>query len=270
MLSSRRSRTDAFRRSHREGQKVRGVFRRWEAPELGWVEIDGHWLLARLGGEIAPGQGILFEIVELSPDIVLRQTGQPRGESGLAGDACQELAMVRVQLEASEAWANAETAPDQASFLRALSQDQEASKLLARILGLQETVNQALAGRASFGYVPWLLPGARRVEMLVLGGASGSEPSEGGDPDVLLGLELPHLGAARIHFTTTGAGEAFRVLLERFELRDAFLQFLETQTELLNGAVCMGVHPLPADAAPGVLGELMRLLRPQRRLDRHV
>lgn len=270
MPSSRRSRTDAFRRTHREGQKVRGVLRRWEAPQLGWVEIDGHWLLARLGGEVSPGQGILFEITELSPDIVLRQITRPPEEGGLAGDACRELAMLRVKLEASDAWADAEAARDRESFLGALSQDQNSLELLARIMSLQETVNKALAGKARFGYVPWLFPGARRVEMLVLGGASGSESSEVGDPDVLLGFELPKLGAARIHITTASAGEAFHLFLERIELRDEFLKFLETQTELLAGAVCLGVHPPPAGAAPGVLGDLMRLMRPQRRLDRLV
>lgn len=268
MPSSRKARTEAFRKAHRVGQQVRGTMIRWEGPGLGWVEIAGHWLLAALGGQAAPGQVLDFEITQLAPDIVLRQLGQPgAGAEGGVAAACHELSMARARLEDSDVWRQAAALGGREEFLQALADDPEALDKIAQVAALQEEVNEGLGGRARFGYAPWLIPGARRVELLVL---SGSGP-ETDNPDMLLGLEMPNLGAARLHLTHTETGEAFWLYLERMELRRRFLDFLETQAELLDGLACLGVLPLPPEGCAGVLGELARLLAPVgRRLNRLV
>ncbi|MFW5837498.1 MAG: hypothetical protein ACOCVM_05775 [Desulfovibrionaceae bacterium] len=266
MPNTRHHRTEAFRRSHRVGQHVRGTLVRWEGPGLGWVDIDGHWLLARLGGGASPGQVLEFEITRLTPDIVLRQLGHPAGGEGGLVDACRELSLARVRLEASKAFASAGNTGGREAFLSALAQDPGAVDRLAQLMALQEEVNQGLGGRARFGYAPWLIPGARRVELLTL---SGTGP-ETDNPDLLLGLELPRMGAARVHFTETRASEGFWIYLERLELRRDFLAFVELHSDLLDGLACLGVLALPPEATVGLLGELERLLRPGRRLSRIV
>jgi len=66
-------RAEAFRRSHRAGQKVVGVVKEWRDQDLAWVEIDGHRLLASVGRDTAPGLSRRFVIESLHPVIVLRE-----------------------------------------------------------------------------------------------------------------------------------------------------------------------------------------------------
>ena len=52
----------------------------WQSPGLAWVEIDGHRLLAQVSQDAALGHERMFLIVQISPDIVLRELpGKPSG-----------------------------------------------------------------------------------------------------------------------------------------------------------------------------------------------
>lgn len=66
-------RAGRFRRSHRVGQKVRGTVVEWRGPDLAWVELDNHGLLARISADPSLGQERTFLILSLTPDIVLRE-----------------------------------------------------------------------------------------------------------------------------------------------------------------------------------------------------
>lgn len=61
-----------FRKGRKPGDTIRGVFVRSGPPGHGWVEVDGHLLLARLDAEAFEGQVLLFVIERLEPDIMLR------------------------------------------------------------------------------------------------------------------------------------------------------------------------------------------------------
>lgn len=61
-----------FRKGRKPGDVIQGVFVRPGPPGHGWVEVDGHPLLARLDAEPAQGQVLHFVIERLEPEIMLR------------------------------------------------------------------------------------------------------------------------------------------------------------------------------------------------------
>jgi len=66
-------RSDRFRKGHRAGQKVKGMVMEWQSPGLAWVEIDGQRMLAQVSEDAVLGRERMFLVVQLSPDIVLRE-----------------------------------------------------------------------------------------------------------------------------------------------------------------------------------------------------
>jgi hypothetical protein len=62
-------RSDRFRKGHRAGQMVM----EWQSPGLAWVEIDGQRMLAQVSEDAVLGRERMFLVVQLSPDIVLRE-----------------------------------------------------------------------------------------------------------------------------------------------------------------------------------------------------
>lgn len=74
-----RDRAAAFRRDRRIGERVRGRSLREAEPGHVWVDIEGHELKARVSGALTPGEVLTFEIVELSPEVVLRHLARADG-----------------------------------------------------------------------------------------------------------------------------------------------------------------------------------------------
>jgi len=69
-------RAEAFRRAHAVGDKVRGRILRYDQPGRCWVEIDGRELLAETSLEAPVGGFLMFRIVSMEPEIVLRDLGE--------------------------------------------------------------------------------------------------------------------------------------------------------------------------------------------------
>ncbi|GAB7081017.1 hypothetical protein [Megalodesulfovibrio paquesii] len=91
-------RREAFRRSHRPGDRVRARFLEWElapadaeSPGLAWVLVDGHPLRAPLKGAFEQGDRFLLQVDALTPDILLSPVESApdvaaEGHSGEADD----------------------------------------------------------------------------------------------------------------------------------------------------------------------------------------
>lgn len=72
-----RNRRERFRRRRRPGQVVAGRVLGPAGEGLTWVDFDGAPLKARVAPETRPGTTLSFLILELSPDILLKEVAPP-------------------------------------------------------------------------------------------------------------------------------------------------------------------------------------------------
>lgn len=197
-----------FRKGRGAGDTVRGVFLRMETPEMGWINLEGEELLARLPGEgirPSPGDAVLFVIEAMDPEPLLRILPQQgvllRSPLPLARQAAIYSAkrdefdgLLRARLWTPMDEANpgvlheldADTARN--AMLDFLARDAEALEAYALVQLWAESLRAACrdGGLVVFRHLPWLCPAAACVEMAVLRSfATGKEESR-----LLAGLSL--------------------------------------------------------------------------------
>jgi hypothetical protein len=289
------SRAERFRRTHREGQTVRGSLLRQGADGLAWVRIDGQELLASVAGEHTPGRELFFRVERLQPDIVLKQLRGVRGASGapLAAIRLQaEVARFEALLDAALAAVDGEEgafpddsfqgpaaapvgAPDdatarRAAFLALVAARPELLRAYAALLAREREINARLAQTlaARYAYAPWLVPGARGVEVLFLrapGAGEGSDPeaaasaaaASGAAPaglaEIRLGCTLAPLGRLELRILHRDGEARCRVLLEDAAAR------LRVPLDAVLGRLCAAAQDAAQGAAqaasPGLEGE---------------
>ncbi|THB71235.1 MAG: hypothetical protein D6E12_01575 [Desulfovibrio sp.] len=261
-----------FRRSHSVGQKVQAVFLGWEQPGLAKVVIDGCELLAGVDGELEPGSRLAFRIKELLPEIVLSElVGEGAGEfSGSPLAVAHEFLAARDSLEGLlrpllEATTIGLGTPleRQAAFLHALTLNPGALGSWLGLTAHQVQVNSLLAahGNARVVFLPWLLPQARNLEVLVL--PQGSEKSTPRDEveglaQTACSFTLPEMGACQVRLMGKGNTLRFRILLSRMEHADRLAHVLATELaphpKLLPGY--LGAAPLPPGSGSLLLSYL--------------
>jgi len=171
---SGRDRAAAFRARHSIGQRIKGSILRREQNGLYWVQVGGEELLARLEVQAEPGDQLFFIVRALTPEIML-QALAGRASAGDVPGLVQRFRAAREVFEVNDAallTALGSASPHPAlrfeAFQLALSADAEASGRYAKVQEILAQINAALPEdtQAVALYQPWLLPQARRQEIL--------------------------------------------------------------------------------------------------------
>lgn len=273
----RGARVEQFRRERRVGEEVRGKMLGFEASGLARVLIEGREMLARVGGSPAPGQIMLFLVVSLHPEIVLKELPiQERATRDMA-PLVNELDRRRAALE-SRLSAEPQVQPEDlpADILKRkplfLSGLESNPKALALFMEIQDYCQEANAflipsGRGRYHYLPWLLPGATGQEALIrrTRPPAGKKKGQAGESPVLWDVQFcfDHIEAGRsaLHILYARPRARYRLFLERPKAAASLLPLFQG-LRLGHVAIeqeCLGVGPLPASFGSGLLaGALAR------------
>lgn len=199
------ARAARFRRAHRPGDTVRGVFLRPAGQSsafaaspaspafgansggLGWADIEGQTLLASMPAFPQPGTQLLFLVERLEPDIVLRLLAAgdgagtpPPSPARLAADyaAARDRLDARLAEALFPAWIPP-GAPDRpvtaaarhGAFAAHVADNADTADLFLACqrarLALLPVLRMAHAG-ATLLHVPWLCPTARALDCAIL------------------------------------------------------------------------------------------------------
>lgn len=271
----RGARVEQFRRERRVGEEVRGKMLGFEAPGLARVLIEGREMLARVGGSPAPGQIMIFLVVSLRPEIVLKELpGKKRAKRDMA-PLVNELAHRRSALE-DMLGAAAPIPPEDlpADILKRkalfLSQLEANPKALALFKEIQEVCHEASAflipaGKGRYHYLPWLLPGTAGQEALIrrTRPMAGKRKGQAGESpilwDVRFFFEHKEAGRCALHILYAKPRARYRLSLERPKAAASLLPLFHG-LRLGHVAIeqeCLGVAPLPASLGPGLLAEAL-------------
>ncbi|MGE4293493.1 MAG: hypothetical protein AB7E32_14945, partial [Desulfovibrio sp.] len=190
-LSGNSDRGASFRRLHRVGEHVTGRVLRVENGDMAWVSFDGEPLLTHIPHCPRPGSLLTFLVLQIHPEITLRQALNHQGRGGGVSSGIQEFYAARAAYEA--ALDSRDPLPvGQKAYLAAL--DAPLIELLQRVLDATAAINAALeqANRPEcLAYPPWLAPRAREMELL-------TALPEQGLGRAVFGLRLAANGAVQI------------------------------------------------------------------------
>ncbi|MDO9082031.1 MAG: hypothetical protein Q7U56_01965 [Humidesulfovibrio sp.] len=263
-----RDRAAHFRARHSIGESIQGRVLRRDPSGLYWVQAGGEELLARLEVQTEPGDQLVFVVRALIPEIHL----QALHGGGAADDLPGLVQRFRTAREAFEQQAEpllnvlARIPPilaqRQEALRIALNGDAEAASLHANTQALLGRINETLAAEhgAEALYLPWLLPGLRRQEIVrrMTGGSGGK-----GFAEASMSGSLAGCGGLEVRLVSRMPGQegqcSLRLLAERPEQTGALqVELAALVREALSvEAEFLGVTQLKASAGAGVLGELL-------------
>lgn len=193
------ARAARFRRAHRPGDTVRGVFLRPAAQSaafagpgaapggLGWADIEGQTLLASMPAFPKPGTELLFLVERTEPDIVLRLLAEgdgagapPPSPARLAADyaAARDRLDARLAEALFPAWIPpgapgrpVTAAARHGAFAAHVAENADTADLFLACqrarLALLPTLRAAHPGVALL-HLPWLCPTARALDCAIL------------------------------------------------------------------------------------------------------
>lgn len=172
--TGRLERARTFRATHSVGQHVLGRFMQREPDGLAWVSFDGLPMLASIEGTPARNALLHFVVQSLTPDIVLKEV-PPDGKNGSSGASLmRDFDTVRSAFENAARDVLLAPMPKDLTIskrrdamLGALSEEQ--LKLYLETTAAQGHINTRLAasGSARLLYLPWLVEGALRQDLIV-------------------------------------------------------------------------------------------------------
>lgn len=254
-----RDRAAAFRARHSIGQRVKGRILRREPNGLYWVQVGGEELLARLEVQAEPGDQLIFIVRALTPEIMLQALAAGQDAADLPG-LVQRFRSARETFELGAAgFLSAITSlPPQASlrheaFLHHLAAQSEAQIRLAKALDLLGQINASVAAErnAKALYLPWLLPGLRRQEMLL-------RLRPGGGRETALSAAGHGCGLVEARLVQGEAGTKLTLMAEHPELCGTLQVecFALVREELGQEPQMLGPCRLKPSPLGGVLGEL--------------
>ncbi len=249
----------AFQHAHRVGQKVRGRLLAREGS-LAKVRIDGQELLANIESAAAPGSELLFLVVRLVPDILLKEITGKAGSSLFVSQALSEFASGRRELEGRIARVDWTAAPLPADlparkdhFLQRLRADRKALAMLAALLERAAAIDAHLTpfGLGRFFYQPWLLPMAASHEILALKKPPSKNNAKRSSWNILFSFFLEGPGHVEAHIVYKEPEARCRLLLEHPEHADAVLSLMGNPR---LGPIRVQVRPPDVSrlAAPGM------------------
>lgn len=259
-----RYRSAAFRRSHVVGQIVSGVLLRWVKKEIGWVSVGGHELLAQLHSRPDLGQRLSFRIVQLDPQIILKQLDGEEQKGSLTPEQILVTYWdARDSLDSllhSELWCNH---PDSISsqahriFCQYVAETPHALSLFLRVSQARYAVNRrCLPQEVGFlAYQPWLLPRGRAVEYVVAS-------QENSLTRMTAGAVLPDMGRVLLHLLGRSGKISYRIFYEREHFSEPLWNIAQTRDSQYYGSIqCLGTGGLPQ----GVHDVLTSLMHPTNR-----
>lgn len=260
---SARDRVDQFRATHRIGERIVGVFRRWERPGLGWVEFQGGPLLASMASQPEPGAKLRFLIQQLYPDIVLQEIiVQDRpGVLDLlqrfwAGQNRLETSLSQLGLDTSKHFSASRAL---LAFKQLLGAHPELRQELVDLLALRHALNMELEnlGLGRFFCLPWLAGLVREAGLLV-----PAHPRGQGRTGILAEAQFvcshPLTGHLEAHFVLARAPVEVTLFLERIELEPILTPWLEKWfSRPPRRLVLSGVKALAGGWRSGILARLL-------------
>ncbi len=256
-------RTQAFRRRFQVGQTVVGRFLRWERPGLAWIGISDLELLAGIDGNPAPGAHIVFLVMQLEPDIILKEIPQTPGTAISLKEEATFFFQLRDTLETrfdrlqnnTQLWSGPTLPIRRKLFFEHIRAIPHARKLLRDIQLTLRHINSSFPPEhnAKLHYAPWHAPGLLRHECLIRSAPSETEIIEYG--------HLPGCGAVQLHLLFSGKHPRARLELELPRNAEAVRKHLAD--EHLPGfgisAQDIPVSPLAANHARGTLANRIAL-----------
>ncbi len=299
------ARAAAFRRAHRVGQILHGTMLRWAGGGKAWVQVGGQELVAELRTRPDMGVPLRFLVEQLVPDIILRELDPDEGAPYAPRSVPEIVRAYYAARDAMDALLHARPylsflvqpspSPDGAPHAEAASPSPgvrltrfcahvgEDADLLTAFLRVQQekaAVNRVLAqGNAGMLlYLPWLLPQAYGVEMLLPRLASPPFSSESAPPDTpamafTMGARLPHSGHTLARCLAGRDRIAYRLFVERpntvrspspstvsAPVADILSEAAPQPDISAISVECLGIGPLP----PGMYDVLTSALPPQR------
>lgn len=185
-------RSAAFRRRHRQGDLVSGRVVRDAGNGMAWIAFDGEPLLTNIGNCPAPGTVLNFEILQLQPEIRLREApNRKKGRGNGLAVLVQDFFTSRAAFESALDSLDMVLPADQEHFLSVLPPDVHA--LWERVNQCVQAINSQIANKREerLSYPPWLAPRSRELELLCT-------PPDQIWGHAVLGLRLAPFGVVQI------------------------------------------------------------------------
>ena len=261
--ASHKNRAQTFRRTHSVGQIVHGRLLRWEQPGLGWVSIDNQPLLASLSSRPSPGALLSFRIQKLSPEIVLQEiSGNSTKQGQKPFSLLKNFNTLRTQFEevSTSIWKECtQNSPDERfhTFVARLEDMPEPQAAFIRVSACVAQINKHLQSETTFGYWPWLIPGA-------IGQATTLNIKPGEQPfhNMLLEFESEQHGLTQIQIFYRHPQASYQIFLQHnvsvISEKNSIIPLAMLPPEI--DIHCMKTAPLPSSRHGGLLASL--LLKP--------
>lgn len=250
-----RDRAASFRARHSIGQRIKGRILRREANGLYWVLAGGEELLARLEVQADPGDELVFLVRALTPEIMLQALPGGVGAADLPGLVQRFRASREVfEVQDAELFAALRDVPAQPAlraeaFAQALPTRPAAAERYGEVTRLLGQVNACLdpADGRQAAYEPWLLPSARRMELLRGPGAG-----------LRLSASVPDAGYFEASLGPQGESPRLVVQAERPEACGTLLVELAAlvRADSASEPVLLGPTRMRSNPLGGVLGDL--------------
>ncbi|MCT4535323.1 hypothetical protein [Halodesulfovibrio sp.] len=269
--SASTSRGAIFKRKVKVGQLLKGRMLRVEQEGFAWVLIGDMELLAQVEHMPEPGQWMEFLVLALEPSILLRQLQHgtdPRGSVFLS-DYIRSYLTQRDKLDTMLAYAfwdsqklsaGQDIEEHRTALIKFLLRTPAALDQYTRVMRLLSSVQRMVqvGGHGTFHYMPWLMPSAKGVELLV------SKP-ENNICTVTAGIILKGaqhvLVTGQMNISTDPAAFAFRLLLDK-NCKAGNNTSRATTTS--TNCTCLGSSELPA-GAHDILSLIFKEVPAQRR-----
>lgn len=253
--STQTSRGALFKRKVKVGQLLKGRMLRIEQEGFAWVLIGDMELLAQVETMPEPGQWLEFLVLSLEPSILLRQLqhgADPRGSIFLR-DYIRSYLTERDKLDAllaSSLWKQLSLPATEpytvyrTELIKFLTQAPLVLDQYTRVMRLHSSVQHMItaSGHGSFHYMPWLMPNARGVELLV------SKPEKNictVTAGVILEGAQHVLTMGQINLSSDPVSFAYRLLLDK---NCKAGNNTSRATSASTNCTCLGTAELPTGA----------------------
>ncbi|WP_027184746.1 hypothetical protein [Desulfovibrio inopinatus] len=258
-------RAQAFRRRFHVGQTLVGRFLRWERAGLAWIGIADLELLAGIEGNPVPGTRLVFRVLQLEPDIILKELPQKPGSALTLKHEAIFFFQLRDALETrldrlgpgSQLWGGSTLIARRSRFFKLVRTIPEVRALLRDMKLALKHINVGLLAEhhAQLHYAPWHAPGVLRHECLI------QQISPGREVEVIEFGHIPGCGAVQMHLVFSGDSPTVRLELEHPDSADTVRQHL-VDHHLPGFAIdpqSIPVSALPAGRARGNLANRVAL-----------
>lgn len=258
------SRRERFRTQYRLGDRLHGIVLDCPEPGVAWVEVDGQNLFARLKTKVFAGQRLIFEIIALSPEIVLKALPNPAMDLKelirvfLASRRTFEKSIKQFLNQDCQINSSAGLGQARRDFLVSLLKNGPQLRSYGAVLIFQKRINQLLALKhlGRFCYLPWLAPTVDECDLFF----PTQSPSSRNFSGLVAGFQSPTNGYCRLHFFFRPPEATFRIIANNPAasrlsklFADRVLESVGLHISCLN--VGTEVSPQPLHLLPWILAQ---------------